>query len=1031
MCGADFLLYYLGTVRVICQKEENLGRLELTLLGPFHASLDGEAITAFKSNKVRALLAYLAVEADRPQRREALAALLWPDWPARSAMNNLRFTLADLRRSLKDRQADPPFLLITRESIQFNRASDSWVDLAEFEHSAVSSQPSAISHLQSEINDLQSAISICKGEFLEGFSLPDDSLFEEWLAVEREQVKRRRLGALQQLSDAFTARGENEKALAYARQGLALEPWLEEGHQRVMRLLALSGQRGAALAQYEACRRLLAKELGVEPGVETARLYEAIRDGTLENRRGTTQPGPKHNLPSQLTHFIGREQEIAQVKKRLAEWRLVTLTGSGGVGKTRLALQVAEDILEDYPNGVWFVDFAPLSDPALVAQQVAVTLGLREEPNRPILDSLASFLCARQILLVPDNCEHLLEACARLVDTLLRACPRLKILTTSREPLGVAGEAIFRVPSLPFPDPDRLPSMEKLNEYTSLSLFVDRARLALPDYQVTPQNAPSLARICQRLDGIPLAIELAAARADILTAEQLAGRLDDAFRLLTGGSRTALPRQQTLRATIDWSYNMLSEKERLLFQRLSVFAGGCTLEATEAGCAGEGLETGEVLDLLAALVDRSMLIADRRSGEEARYRLLETVRQYAREKLQDSGESARLHTRHRDYYLAFIEANAHKLFSKDRLLWTRKLEAEHENMRLALEWSFSDLTDVEAGPRFVLEMYVFWMRGYLQEAYDWFKRGIVLCQSHPEISPSLYASFLGLGSHLIAFHDPKTAFAWGNQAIEISRRLDPGGKGPLIGSLLILVWTTMWDLDDVEQALPLFAEAEALFQELDPDQYSPEFILSVRAWLAKLKAGIANKQGRYQDAKAYASESIRLYEQFNDPEIIWSLTFLGEAFVNLGEYNRACDQYLEALRVADELGDNRKSFVLRSLGMVDFRQGNLDRALAYCQEGLRLAYEVPDYNNVATCLGLAACILAKQGEQAGAARLSGAAKVLYERQGRKPMEDSSLDTILPGWREQPEQETIMKGYEEGTSMTVDQAVAFALSLSIA
>lgn len=338
----------------------------------------------------------------------------------------------------------------------------------------------------------------------------------------------------------------------------------------------------------------------------------------------------KHNWPLPATRFFGREPEIAQLKKRLAEYRLVTLTGLEGVGKTRLSLRVAEEIVGEFSDGAWFVELAEVTDPALVAQQVASSLGVRDEPGRPILETLTAFLRERQLLLVLDNCEHLLGACVQLADTLLRACPRLKFLVSSREPLGNADELIFPVPSLPFPDADHLPSIERLGDYAALSLLVDRARAALPDDQVTSQDLPHLARICQRLDGLPLALEMAAAGLRSLNPEALAVRLDEA-----GGGRAALPRQQTLRVAVDLSYQLLSEEERLLLQRLSVFAGGFTLEAAEAVWLGES----QLLDQLVWLAAKSMIVAVHRPGEATRYRLLELVRQYARDKVQAAGEN--------------------------------------------------------------------------------------------------------------------------------------------------------------------------------------------------------------------------------------------------------------------------------------------------------------------------------------------------------------------------------------------------------
>ena len=301
---------------------------------------------------------------------------------------------------------------------------------------------------------------------------------------------------------------------------------------------------------------------------------------------------PSHNLPRQFTNFIGREAEISQVKLLLEKHPMVTLTGSGGVGKTRLSIQVAQEILEGYPDGIWLVELASISDPDLVSKAVSSTLGLREDSGRPIQDTLVDFLSNKQALIVLDNCEHLILACVQLVDCLLSACPQLKLLTSSREALGVAGEMPYRVPSMPFPDLRKAPELSQLLHYEAVRLFVERANTVLPGFQLTDKNARAVVQICQRLDGIPLAIELAAARMGVLTTEQLAQRLDDAFRLLTGGSRTALPRQQTLRAAIDWSHQLLSDQEQVLLRRLSVFAGGCTLEAAEAVCGVEGDRVG-------------------------------------------------------------------------------------------------------------------------------------------------------------------------------------------------------------------------------------------------------------------------------------------------------------------------------------------------------------------------------------------------------------------------------------------------------
>jgi predicted ATPase len=396
---------------------------------------------------------------------------------------------------------------------------------------------------------------------------------------------------------------------------------------------------------------------------------------------GQSVPG---NLPLQITSFVGRETEIAAVKRLLGTTRLLTLAGAGGCGKSRLALRVGEDVLRGFADGAWQVELAALSDPALIPQTVATALGLRDAAGRPLLDQLIDYLRGRSLLLILDNCEHLVAACAQFAETLLRLSPGLTILTTSRHVLGVTGETAWRVLSLAVPDLQSPPPLERLTHYEAVQLFIDRAGAAQPSLQVTTQNAPAVARICHQLDGIPLAIELAAARSRVFSVEQIAARLDDRFRLLTSGPRTALPRRQSLRATIDWSHDLLSEPERALLRRLSVFAGGWTFEAAEFVAAGEQVQPYAVLDLLTQLVDKSLVIAEERRGA-VRYRLLETIRQYALERLRAAGEAEATRDRHLAYCLALAEEADPKLRGAESRLFLDRLEEEHANLRAALE----------------------------------------------------------------------------------------------------------------------------------------------------------------------------------------------------------------------------------------------------------------------------------------------------------------------------------------------------------
>ena len=740
-------------------------------------------------------------------------------------------------------------------------------------------------------------------------------------------------------------------------------------------------------------------------------------------------PPRKHNLPLQVTRFFGREAEIVQLRDLLDDYRLVTLTGSGGVGKTRLSLRVAEESLTEFRDGVCFVDLAPLADPALVPRQTAFSLGLREEPGRTSLETLLAYLSQRQALLVLDNCEHLLEACARLADSLLRAGPALKILTTSREPLGAGGEAVFRVPSLPFPDPTRAPSMERLADFPSVRLFVDRARLVMPDYQVAGHNSAPIARICQRLDGIPLALELAAARVKLLTAEQVAARLDDTLGLLTGGGRTALARHQTLQATIDWSYTLLTEPERVLLQRLSVFAGGCTLAAAEAVCAREDLPADRILDALTALVDKSLVIADRQPGLDTRYHLLEMVRQYAAARLDEAGERSWLQTRHAHYWLDLTESKVYTRNTSQELPWTRALASELNNVRLALAWSFGELADDDAGPRQVEAMA--WLWPSFQEDLQWTQRAIAWCESRSSEPAELYALLLTRAAHLVSNYDVGKTLAWSQKAVEVGRRLGPSGYKTLVQVLGDLGITYQEILGDYELARAPYAEAERIFQAIPPAEYTPEQHLSWRAGFALAKARLADQEGKHADAKRHAAQSIRLFRQSGSPNIVDPLISLGAACLNLGEFEAARSPFLEGLQRVEGVdtywGQNRAVLALRWLAYLDYRQGRLDEALAVCRQALEEAAEAHDYNIMASGLGIAALVAAEQSHTVRAATLAGAAQALYARQRRKPWERFSLDTQLPGWQAGPDRAALAAAFEDGQAMPAEVALAYALS----
>ena len=678
-----------------------------------------------------------------------------------------------------------------------------------------------------------------------------------------------------------------------------------------------------------------------------------------------------HNLPYQLTSFIGRQREMVEVKRLLTTTRLLTLTGSGGCGKTRLALQVAADLVETYADGVWLVELAPVSDPALVAQTVAAALGVREQPGRPILATLATHLQPKRLLLVLDNCEHLIHACAELAEDLLKACPELRSLATSREQLAIAGETVWRVPSLPLPDLMRLPPLENLAQYEAVRLFIERAIAALPDFQVTNRNAPSVAHLCHRLDGIPLAIELAAARVKVLPVDQILTRLNDRFRLLVGGGRTA-GRQQTLRATMDWSHDLLSSPEQVLLRRLSVFAGGWTLPAAEAVCAGDGIEASEVLDLLTRLVDKSLVMAVVSEGAsaEARYWLLESVRQYAAEKFAGAGEESRVRRQHRDFFRGLVERAEPELRGTDQAVWIYRLKLELDNIRAALEWSKHD-NDVVARLLLVGSLWWFWFtQGTLNEGRAWLEGA--LAASTPAAGPPYAGALYGAGAIAWSQGDLKRAAELAAEALVLVRELNDRLGILYCQSILGAVQMIH---GAYAGATAMLEEALALSRDLG-DRWATATVLGLLGWVAFC-------QGDPDRASTLSGESLTLFRGIGD---IWGaagvLGTLGLAAWVGGNLEQAPDLLEESVTLSRKLGN--RSLLARSLhglALVAAAQAHLDRATALEKESLTLRRDEDELWGVAESLEGFAAITEAQGYLDRATRLHGAAQALREAIG--------------------------------------------------
>ncbi len=718
-------------------------------------------------------------------------------------------------------------------------------------------------------------------------------------------------------------------------------------------------------------------------------LHPGLPD-TFAPLRSLDSPDLPNNLPRQMTSFIGREREITAVKTLLNKTRLLTLTGSGGCGKTRLSLQVAADVLEHYADGVWFVELAPLADPALVAPTLAQTLSVSEEPGRPLVQTLANALKAKRLLIVLDNCEHLLDACALLADALLRNCPHIRILASSREGLHIAGEQAYRLPSLTLPDTRQTQTLQSVTQYEAVRLFVERALAVQSTFAVTNANAPALAQLCARLDGIPLAIELAAARIRSLSIEEINSKLDNRFRLLTGGNRTALPRQQTLRALIDWSYDLLTPQEKMLLCRLSVFAGGWTLGAAEQVCVGasdtqEDIEEWEVLDLLTGLVDKSLVVAQQ-DQERTRYRLLVSVRQYARERLTESGEEPAARTRHADCFLGLAEEVHSKLYGPEQAQWFEVLEEEHDNLRQALtlyaEDADEDEAAVEKGLRLGVVLQMFWRRGYPSEGRE--RLHTALRHPQGQEPPASRAAALNVAGVLARMqNDYAEARVLLEESLTLRRKL---GDKKGIASCLISLGICALNQQDYDGARVLYEQSLALARELGH------------------KGDIGN-----------------------------CLNNLGDVAYFQGDHARARVLFEQSLELGRELGnENLVAINLSNLGNVATEQGDYARARTLHKDSLAIARELGYRRYIACSLEAFGALAGKEAQAKRSVRLWGAAAALREaiECPLSPADREKHEREMTPIREMLGEDAFALAWSEGHAMTTEQAIVYALEKEV-
>jgi len=1023
-------------------------QLHVYLFGAFRIE-DKAQLIHLPTRKVESLLAYLILHPS-PHPREKLAALFWGDSSDASARGSLRKALALLRKYINE-----GIVLSDRESVQLNSNFPLWVDVIEFQQRSENflADPSQYSNPN-------------QWDYYQDDLLHDN--YDDWVLPLREQYRSLYLDVLLRAVERYRAESEYKLAIEYAQRILVIDPTNERAHQHLMFCYLTLGDRNKALQQYEACERVLLGELEVEPTRETQALYRWIKQAGSES---PSLAARLTNLPIPISSFVGRHKELAKVKQLLSNARLVTLTGAGGSGKTRLAIHTATDLIDSFKDGIWWVELAPLTDPSLVPSAVAKALGLDGRSDQPLTETLKRFFRSRKVLLVLDNCEHLVDACAQLAESLLTSCAELKILATSRETLSLTGEHVWPVPVLSLPDVPNITLMDLLMPYEGIRLFTERATAINPDFVPNDENAVAIAKICLSLDGIPLAIELAAARIKTMSIQEISDGLADRFQLLSAQNRTSQTRHQTLRATVDWSYELLTEDERLLFCRLSIFSGGWTLDAVEAVCSGEGIDRNNISVLLARLVDKSLVFI---SDDGKRYGMLETIRQYAGEELTEAGSENWMVQQHLLYFLDLAEIADKKIRGPEQLPWIRSLEDERDNLMVAINRSLTMTSLVDMGCRLGSALCWYWyLTGDLIQIKHWLE-GAFYQDAHLLKTTTRAKVLLNAGAYSalrVRWLEPvetckvleESRVIWNElgseYALEAAQCLlylgrtkkqhlsDDSGIEDVHGSIEIFKrlknhWWQAWALNLLDILVgenrkflyvrEILEEETILWNEVG-DRYGKAICLM---GIGHLELNLGN----FSDSAKFLEESIKILTEFNAKSSLQLLMwYIGDAALGLRQYDQAKLYLEESEQLTHMIG---RSYyyppVYHSLGYATLHMGDDQKAEECFNQALRIDRKYNYILNLVYGLMNFAFLAAFRRNPVIAARLFGAfhANIEVLHKERKldyslidPLTQQEIDHYLSLCQTQIDESEFEQAWNEGSSLTLNDALGEIINVS--